>query len=552
MRDLSKYSDNYMEIDIFPKGKIFRFMFDSKINKMRVITNSNNAFDELKSTFSTVNSTSFFAKQYGYNISPRFYEINQFGYFESGLLFEILAHIKRQYGSLDVVAISKNCKNYIEDFLKPLHNVFYEKNINGNIELFNVSEDNGRNEQLVSLGKSAYEFRQYQANAIKALLLKGYGRGLVELPTSSGKSFIIANLIWNIYKYVDQSYRALILVPNTQLVAQFYSDLLDYGYHKDDLTKMTGAQKKELFNPNAKIIIANRQYVFNHLDLLPKIDILVCDEAHTTASESTKNFIENLNCQIKVGCSGTLNVLNQHQKWQLIGMFGKILYTEDIVKLQSQGFITPLKISLINVFDSIVDKDESILFSLNAAKKYNESDFSIMFDDAYKSELDYFVKHYKELYDPVLRYLSTLDDNILCLFDRLDIGKNLAEYAKQLYPDKNVYYIDGSTKVEEREKIRSAVELSGNNIIIAQSTIFSTGINIKRLFHICFIFNTKAATKVIQSIGRTLRLYKDKKYAHLIDVVFNYKYSKRHYSERKKLYKSIYNKKPDEIIDIKI
>ena len=36
----------------------------------------------------------------------------------------------------------------------------------------------------------------------------------------------------------------------------------------------------EKYNPEAEIIIANRQYVFKNEKLLPKVDVLICDECH--------------------------------------------------------------------------------------------------------------------------------------------------------------------------------------------------------------------------------------------------------------------------------
>ena len=46
-------------------------------------------------------------------------------------------------------------------------------------------------------------------------MFTGHGRGLIEIPTAGGKSFIIANFIWNIWKNIDRNAKALILVPNT-------------------------------------------------------------------------------------------------------------------------------------------------------------------------------------------------------------------------------------------------------------------------------------------------------------------------------------------------
>ena len=67
-------------------------------------------------------------------------------------------------------------------------------------------------------------------------------------------------------------------------MAQFYSDLLDYGFNKHELAKFTGGMsKKEKMEHDvnlAKIVIANRQYVFKNKNVLPKFDCLICDEVH--------------------------------------------------------------------------------------------------------------------------------------------------------------------------------------------------------------------------------------------------------------------------------
>ena len=377
------------------------------------------------------------------------------------------------------------------------------------------------------------------------MIFTGHGRGLIEVPTAGGKSFILANFIWNILKHVDRNAKTLILVPNTQLVAQFYSDLIDYGYEKRDLAKFTGSmskkEKKEHDVLSAKVVIANRQYVFSNRDKLPKFDVLIADEAHSCVAGSTKEFIESIDAKIKIGCSGTLP-RDMHQKWQLMGMFGRIVYKEEITSLQKQGFISKLDITLLKIRDKVVDNDKSLLFSLNTSIRFNaeavaagESD--VMFNDAYIAEKDYFNKHYRDMYKPAFEYLMKLETNTLMLFDRIEIGTNLYEYAKELYADKNVYYIDGSIDVDEREKIRAAFEQSDGNLLIAQNAVMSTGVNIKRLTNLVFLTSSKSFVRTIQSIGRTLRLHATKDRAHIIDLSWNTKYSQKHLAERLKIYK---------------
>ena len=175
-----------------------------------------------------------------------------------------------------------------------------------------------------------------------------------------------------------------------------------------------------------------------------------------------------------------------------------------------------------------------------------------MFNDSYNDEKEYFAKHYKDLYKPVFEYIQTLNSNTLMLFDRIDIGKNLFDYAVEMYKDKNVFYIDGSIDVHIREDIRAKFEQSDGNLLIAQSAVMSTGVNIKRLTNLVFLTSSKAFARTIQSIGRTLRLHNSKSKAHLIDLSWNTKYSQKHLAERLKIYKQMYNKKPDNTINIDI
>ena len=546
-----KYADDLCYATVFPEGKLFRITFDPLVRKLKLLSKNYDVLEQIRHDFSVENPTSFFVSRYGYKAEDRHYQIVKFGYFAPGLVFEVMEWILTNFGSLDRLAISKNCLAYLDEQLMPLKRYIGKLKDRKIQDIANIADDVGRNTELRNNGKNVYEFRDYQRNSIDFLLNKGYGRGLIEIPTAGGNSFILANFIWNLLKHVDRNYKTLILVPNKQLVEQFYKDLLDYGFSKYELTKFTaGLKGANAFNPDAKITIANRQFVFKNKTKLPKVDVLICDEVHQCCASSTAEFIQDLNCQIKVGCSGTLP-RDKNGRWQLIGMFGRVVYTEDIVKLQDEGFISKLKITSIKVIDKVVQADRNILFHTDSLRKYKPDEFGnseIAFNEAHDAEHDYYAKHYKDLYSPVLGYLDTLDENILVLFDRIEVGQNLSEYAKEIMKTKDVFYIDGSVPVEEREKIRAKLESSGNNILFAEIAVFSTGINVKRLNHITFACNTKSFSRVLQAIGRTLRLHASKTEAHLVDIHFNFRYSQRHFKERLKIYSDMYKLSPHETI----
>lgn len=519
-------------IEFFPDGKLFRILFDNVSVKFRILTRDPFDLESIVKAFSDDNPGAFFSRQFGFHTDSRVYTVNKFGYFAIGLIFEVLKWIKTNYGSLKCVAISENVKQFITTYLTPLKE-FASRNSREDFQVSNISK--------------SYELRPYQTEIIKSIIFDGYGRGLFESPTGSGKSFTIANFIYTLQEQYDSSLRYLIFVPNKQLVEQFYKDLLDYGFQDKDITRLTGGENKK-YDPSAKIIIGNRQYIFNNIKLLPKIDVLICDESHQIAPKSqTYEFVENLNCRIKIGCSGTLP-RNKYPKLSLMGIFNRIIYTEEVVNLQNKGYLAKLQINLISIFDKFVDNHTELPFSLKTRQRYVEGG-DIAFNEAYNSEIEYIGKNYAKLYAPIIEKIRNFQGNVLILFDRIEFGKNMFQYALDLNPrESDIFYIDGSVKVEYREEVRQKFESSSNNILFAETAVMSTGVNIKNLENIVFMFSGKSLSRTIQSIGRTLRLHKDKDFSKVWDVVFNFKYSRKHLRERLRLYKEFYNKsKPDNV-----
>lgn len=554
---MQQYADNFKNVyEQLPGKKLFRITYDASVNQFRLITKQYGMLDEIRRFFSTENPGAFFSRQYGYKVEPRIYNINQFGYFAIGLVYEVIKWIKANYGNIECIAMSPQCQAFMHDWLTPLKSFVKEY---GEFEISNISDDSGRNAELQNSGRQPFQFRDYQKKAIHQLLFNGFGRGLIEVPTAGGKSFILANLIWNLLKNFNRKMKFLLLVPNTQLVAQFYSDLLDYGYEKHDIAKfMGGMNKKDLAENDineAKVVIANRQYVFKNRQKLPQFDCLICDECHQTLAEATREFVDGIKCKFKFGCSGTLPQ-GKYDKFNLIGMFSRVVFKEQITHLQDQGFISKLKITLLDVVSKEVENNRQLLFNLNTTRKYKPDEFGnsdIAFDESFNAEFAYFNLKYIELFTPVIEYVAKLPENSLVLFDKIEVGKNLFELASNMGTSKKIHYIDGATPVKQREEIRKHLEQDGDNILIGNVAIVGTGINIKRLNNIVFLINTKSHSRVLQSIGRILRLHSTKDVAHLIDVRFNTKYSYRHYEDRCAFYKQFYAKrKPDEVVNIMI
>lgn len=543
-RELLRFTD-IEKPEYVPDGKIFRILFDANLNMMRIVSRDSNLLECMRESFSVKNEAAFYVSIHGYRAEEKVYLINPFGYFSPGMLFDVLSYIQRQYGSLKVVYVSEQCKNYISEYLTPLKR--YVKHFDREkFEVFNICDDCGRNAR-VSEDKIRI-LRDYQEEAIRKAIFEGYGRGLIELPTSAGKSLVIANFIYNIDKQILRGLKYLIFVPNAQLVTQFYEDLLDYGFPPSTLTKLISSPKKkeDRFKPDASIIISNRQYLFKNKDKIPKVDVLINDEVHTTKPKSaTIDLVDGLDSKIKLGFSATMP-RNRFDMLSLVGSFGRLLFVEEITHLQERGYISKLEINLIEIFDKFVASDRSIPFNEDTFKKFSlKNPNGMKFNEAFDAEIEYINKNYEKLYAPIITQLANLDGNTLVLFDRLEFGRNMFEMAKTFTQGKTVLYIDGQTPVQEREDARSKLESSNENIIFGQCSILSTGINIKNLTNLVMMVSTKSFSRILQSIGRTLRLHKDKDCAKLYDISFNFKYSKKHLGERLEIYKNVYHKTPD-------
>lgn len=56
-------------------------------------------------------------------------------------------------------------------------------------------------------------------------------------------------------------------------------------------------------------------------------------------------------------------------------------------------------------------------------------------------------------------------------------------------------------------------------VLIASYGTFSTGVNVKRIHHVVFASPSKSRYRVLQSIGRGLRLHASKKIVYVMDII---------------------------------
>jgi len=211
------------------------------------------------------------------------------------------------------------------------------------------------------------------------------------------------------------------------------------------------------------------------------------------------------------------NLLDQ---WNIIGKIGPIIYEKSSYQLRLENFVSNVT---------------AVVCQLKYKEKPKYPDTNYNATDKYRTETEFLIKN-KFRNNFISKAVSKINKNTLILIDYIEHGQILEQTLKLNLPDKQIYFIRGEVEVEEREKIKNLMEISDNIVVVAISKIFSTGINIKNLHYIVFAGGGKAKIKILQSIGRGLRLHKDKDKLIIIDIADALLYGDQHFLKRKQLY----------------
>jgi superfamily II DNA or RNA helicase len=361
--------------------------------------------------------------------------------------------------------------------------------------------------------------RDYQVSAVEHAIRTH--RALLLSPTASGKSLIIYILIryYEMLLSETEQDKILILVPTTSLVEQMYSDFIDYGWLDAYLQKVYSGHDRQV---SKKVVISTWQSLYK----MPKsyfeqFGCVIGDEAHLFKSKSLTSILTKLHlCKYRFGLTGTLDGMQTH-RLVLEGLFGglnKVITTKELI-----------------------DKKTLAAFTIKAlVLTYPEEECKQVKGMNYQDEVDYIVRH-QERNNFIVGLTTHLKGNTLVLFQFVEKhGSVLYGMMKEL--DRKVFYVHGGTDTQTREDIRAITEEENNAIIVASYGTFSTGINIRNLHNIVFSSPSKSRIRVLQSIGRGLRVGDNKNTATLFDISDDFTHkSKRnftltHFMERINIY----------------
>jgi len=338
--------------------------------------------------------------------------------------------------------------------------------------------------------------------------------------TAGGKTLTSASLISKVYSlymspYNKQSFKCLFIVPDRGLASQTYHDFIDYGV-PFSVSRWTGDDD---LNLESNVIVSNLgilQSKNSNLDWLKDVDLLIVDEVHKIRKGNKVNdILKRIITPYRFGFTGTLPEENLDQ-WNIIGKIGPIIYEKNSFDLRQENYVSNASIQIIK----LIHKNEHP---------------RVEGGNAYREELEY-LSTSKFRNNIIAKLAQGLKQNTLIMVDYIQHGETLFNIIKEMMPEKKCFFIRGEVEVEERDKVRQLMEINNDVVVVAISKIFSTGINIKNLHYIIFACGGKAKIKIVQSIGRGLRLHKDKTKLIIFDIADDLRYSAAHALKRQALY----------------
>lgn len=379
----------------------------------------------------------------------------------------------------------------------------------------------------IHAGGTKIKPRDFQANAVHHVI--NNDRALIVSPTASGKSLIIYLLSRYFLARLPQDKKILIIVPTTSLVGQMYGDFNDYSTFdgktweaSDNVHSIKAGINKY---SEKRVFVSTWQSIYK----MPKkyfeqFGAVFADEAHLAKATSISGIMEKLNhCEYRIGLTGTVGDKNAPVNLlTLEGLFGKKFTTITTRELIDRGQAAKLDINLVKL-------------------NYPEVECKKIRGITYQEEIDYICKH-KRRNAFICRLAGKLKGNSLFLFQKVEHGEELYKTLVEMYPNRKVYLWHGGINSDKRNTDRELIEKDNDSITVASYGTTSTGTSIKNLHHVVFASPYKSEIKVLQSIGRGLRISKTKNSVKLYDLIDNLRigehrnYALKHFLERVELY----------------
>jgi DNA repair protein RadD len=343
----------------------------------------------------------------------------------------------------------------------------------------------------------AFQLRPYQQEAVNSgvTYLKGNTNknAILILPTGSGKSVVIANLV------APLEGKTIILQPSKEILEQNYAKYTSYGYGASIYSASAGQKQID------RVTFCTIGSIIRKKQLFQGLQNILIDECHLVNSKDGmyKEFIEAFPNAKVLGLTATpYRLSNDSFGAQLkfltrtkVKIFSDVLYYVQNNVLFDAGYLAKLEYFAFNVVD------RSMLQLNSSGTDFTEQS----------------VKQYYKMIDMpsvIVKYAIRL----LAKKPNLLIFCSLIEEAKTVVRSvPGSVLLTGDTKKDDRERILSQFK-RGIIKCVVNVGVLTTGFDYPELECVLISRSTMSLSLYYQMVGRAMRIAPAKKDAWIVDL----------------------------------
>jgi len=335
------------------------------------------------------------------------------------------------------------------------------------------------------------------------------------------------------YQYDKFGLKSLTIVPNKDLIRQTRQTYIHYGLD-------TGEYSGERKTLGHQHVVSTWQALKNAPEVITMFNIVIVDEAHGLKGNVLSTILTDHAAKVpyRFGFTGTLPK-DKSDAWAVHVAVGPVRYQVPAFELIEKGLLAKINIDVVQLTEDLTEEyDQFIADTPNIPN--NEQPTYAEFKEGYfpdfTAEKSY-LQHKEDRITYLAQYIEAKRDakrgNVLCLIDNIAFGRKLAAEIN------GAIFVNGKDvrSTKERKQIYDLFASHDDLVVIATVHIAGTGIDIHRIFNLMLIDIGKSFIRVIQAIGRGLRMAEDKDSVHISDLTSDLKYSRKHMRERIKFYK---------------
>lgn len=353
------------------------------------------------------------------------------------------------------------------------------------------------------LSKPAFELREYQKEAVAAgisHMQKKNAPWIIVLPTWSGKSLVIANII----KQLEG--KTIILQPSKEILEQNFEKFMTYAPDMDAWIFSASFGKKEVKDVTFAMIWS----VINNKELFRDFHNIIIDECHYVNAKGGmyNEFIQMLEWTNVLWLTATPYRLASNSYWSMLRfitrtrprIFESVIYHSQVQDLKAFWFLADVNYYQIQGFESSKVKANSTGadYSDGSLRQYYRD---INFDNS--------------ITDVVKRLVNAGRKNIL-VFTRFT--EEAHSLVSKLWEVASI--VTAETKPKDREKLLHDFK-SWKIKVMANVGVLTTWFDFPELETVVLARPTKSLSLYYQMVGRWIRPHKDKKECWVVDMCEN-------------------------------